>query len=152
MIFEMVMGCTGSGKDTYARQRQLADWARVGYETTRLSMTKSFGNNFKEEEIAIEMLQRAKEFLAQGRYVVFDSKFLTAEERTAILNSIKGTFGKTVYCYLVFMDVPEEECIKRNTLRRGKTTANEIHKEFEELEKPTYAEGWDIIKTIGATK
>ena len=151
MIFELVMGCTGSGKDTYARQRQLADWARVNFKTTKLSMIKSFGA-VSHKEVVFEMLQRIKELMSNGRCVVLDGTFLTAEERTKILNSIKDTFGKKAYYYLVFMDLPESECILRNTLRRGKVTKEEIHKEFAILERPTYMEGWDIIKTIGITK
>ena len=87
-----------------------------------------------------------------GRCVVFEGTFLTAQERIEILNSIKETFGKKAYYYLVFMDLPENECILRNNLRHGKVSEEEIHSEFAKLEKPTYMEGWDIIKTIGITK
>ena len=151
MIFEMVVGCTGSGKNTYARQRQIADWARISFIYTKASMKKSF-EKVSDKEVIFEMLQRAKDFLRAGRCVVFEGTFLTAQERIEILNSIKETFGKKAYYYLVFMDLPENECILRNNLRHGKVSEEEIHSEFAKLEKPTYMEGWDIIKTIGITK
>ena len=55
MIFEMVVGCTGSGKNTYARQRQIADWARISFIYTKASMKKSF-EKVSDKEVIFEML------------------------------------------------------------------------------------------------
>ena len=151
MIFEMVMGCTCSGKATYSQQRELSDWVRISFKNTKAAMTQTF-YDVPDSEVLIEMIKRAKDFLSIGRWVVFEGTFLTAEERIAILNEIKDTFGKKAYYYLVFMDVPKDVCLRRSNYYLNRVSKDTIEEDFETLEKPTYMEGWDIIKTIKNVK
>lgn len=152
MIFEMVMGCSYSGKTTYAKQRQIADWVKISDDRIKDMIQKSFPN-ITDKEIQIEMIQRSIAFMKAGRNIVFDAKNLTAEERIEILNQIKEIFGRKSYYYLVFVDTPKDICIKRSNRYINKKTPKEvIDQEFIDLEKPSYVEGWDIIKTITPVK
>lgn len=147
MIFEMVMGIPASGKTQYAKQRQMDDWVRITEEDVRAELKKSFPK-VRRSEVHLEMIQRAKEALGNKQHVIYDGCNLTVTERTAILNQIKEIFGKTVSYYIVYMDTNIDLCIKRNNLRLPKVLTDSIVNDAVFLEKPTYKEGWDLIKTI----
>lgn len=147
MIFEMVMGIPASGKTQYAKQRQMDDWVRITEEDVRAELKKSF-SKVRRSEVYLEMIQRAKEALGNKQHVIYDGCNLTVTERTAVLKQIKEVYGKTVSYYIVYMDTDKELCIKRNNLRFSKVLTDSIINDAVFLEPPTYAEGWDLIKTI----
>ena len=90
------------------------------------------------------MLERTLQALEEGKNVIYDATNLSPYFRKQVLAQLPEHTTKTA----VFVDVPVEECIRRQALRDRKVPAEVIQKMARRLIPPSRKEGWDEIVVI----
>ena len=131
MVAMYVMcGVPGSGKTT--RSKQMAEemgLVRFSYDEMRCYRQESF-------------LRHAAEAMREGKNVILDTVNLTANVRKKLLRYVEDIPCQKI---VVFMDVPLEECQRRNANREMKLPDRVIKNLHQGLQPPTDDEGWDEI-------
>jgi predicted kinase len=80
--------------------------------------------------------------------VIFDATNIYANNRKDLILKVCFEVTKPVRFIAVYFDTPISECIKRQDLRERKVPTKVIEKMGRQIDKPTFQEGFDIIKTI----
>lgn len=147
----ILIGVPGSGKSTYAEelyQKAERGTALVSSDTIRENL---YGNASCQENPArvFEIAHQATiDQLTRGYDVIFDATNIYAKDRKDLILKVCFEVAKPVRFIAVYFDTPISECIKRQELRERKVPTKVIEKMGRQIDKPTFQEGFDIIRTI----
>lgn len=147
----ILIGVPGSGKSTYAEelyQKSERGIALVSSDCIRKSLygNESCQDNPKKvftlaHKIIVDQLEH-------GFDVIFDATNIYANNRKDLILKVCFEVTKPVRFIAVYFDTPISECIKRQDLRERKVPTKVIEKMGRQIDKPTFQEGFDIIRTI----
>ena len=147
----ILIGVPGCGKSTYAEelyQKSERGVALVSSDQIRKSLygNESCQDNPKKVfEIAHNVI---KNQLSVGRDVIFDATNIYAKDRMNLIRKVCFEVKQPVRFIAIYLDTPIETCIARQELRERKVPTKVIEKMNRQMEKPTFQEGFDIIRTI----
>lgn len=143
VLVVIMVGCPGSGKSTEAAriaEKYGADVYSADKIREELYGDASIQGNNKE--VFNLLYKRAKDDVSIGRPVVLDNTNLTKELRKRAMRAFKNF---DVSFRAVFLDTPKEECKRRNAERERVVPEYVIDRMFDQLEKPTFEEGFTSI-------
>ena len=143
MILTFTVGCSGSGKTTWAKEEaSLArDTVRVCPDELRAIVGKDESDqskNFLVFQIAYAMTEY---LLRQGFNVIFDATSYTKRARKTLVDIARKTDS---VCECVFFQTPIEVAKARNSKRDRQVPESVIEKQVAGLEKPNEIEGFSI--------
>lgn len=146
-----LIGVPGCGKSTYAEE--LAQENEVG--TCIVSsdeIRKTLYGNESCQDNPSKVFAFAhniiKNQLQVGYDVIFDATNIYKHNREQLIKEILFEVRKPVRFVAIYFDTPISECIKRQEYRNRKVPQKVIEKMGRQIDKPTFQEGFDIIKTI----
>lgn len=143
-LFIMLVGVAGSGKSTYAKERQ-----RESCRCTILSSDSIREELYGDESIQRDpakvfqiMERRALEAARMGMSVIYDATNLSSRRRKHMVKQMKaqGCDTECVICVATF-----EVCCERQLTRERKVPTDVIDRQIRQFEIPTKMEGWDKI-------
>ena len=147
----ILIGVPGSGKSTYAEelyQKSERGIALVSSDCIRKSLygNESCQDNPKKvftlaHKIIVDQLEH-------GFDVIFDATNIYANNRKDLILKVCFEIRKPVRFVAIYFDTPIDECIKRQDYRNRKVPQKVIEKMARQIDKPTFEEGFDIIRTI----
>lgn len=139
----VMIGLSGSGKTTFARQycAERPGWVRLSKDDLRRAvlpgaLTAHWQKAGQEEYQRIELLindmqaDALRRMLAAGMHVVVDNTHLRLPYIQDILRSMQGF---SVELRFHFTDTPIDECIRRDAARADQVGAEIIRKQAEQL-------------------
>lgn len=143
-LFVMLVGVAGSGKSTYAKERQKEiDRCIV------LSSDAIRGELYGDESIQRNpakvfqiMERRALDAARMGMSVIYDATNLSSRRRKHMVKQMSA-LGCTTEC--VICVASRDLCVERQTMRERKVPADVIDRQIRQFEVPTKMEGWDKI-------
>lgn len=147
----ILIGVPGSGKSTYAEelyQKSERGIALVSSDCIRKSL---YGNeNCQDNPKKVFTLAHKiiVDQLEHGFDVIFDATNIYAKDRSDLIRKICFEVKKEVRFIAIYFDTPIETCVARQDLRERKVPTKVIEKMGRQIDKPTFQEGFDIIKTI----
>lgn len=143
-LFIMLVGVAGSGKSTYAKERQKEiDRCIV------LSSDAIRGELYGDESIQRDpakvfqiMERRALDAARMGTSVIYDATNLSSRHRKHMVKQMSalGCTTECVICVATF-----EVCCERQLTRERKVPTDVIDRQIRQFEIPTTTEGWDKI-------
>jgi predicted kinase len=153
-VVTVLTGLPGSGKSTYAKSLSIQTGAlRIGLDDIRIMMgwTGPASWDKSKESVAIETMMSAVEAAVEaGKDVVVDNTHLTAR-LPGILRRRVG--GRAVFKVHSLLDVPLEECIKRDADRPRPVGEKAIRKMAKASSKwrltDEYLNIWPEIEPVG---
>lgn len=142
-----LVGAPASGKSTYAKELQKEGIKLVSSDDIRETLwgDASIQKNPKEVFKQMEILTHL--YLAQEENVVYDATNISAARRKEFVKLVKS-WNLDVDLYCLYLDIPMEVCIERNEKRERIVPVRVIKRMFEQMEEPTYDEGWDFIGVL----
>jgi predicted kinase len=142
-----LVGAPASGKSTYAKELQKEGIKLVSSDDIRETLwgDASIQKNPKEVFKQMEILTHL--YLAQEENVVYDATNISAARRKEFVKLVKS-WNLNVDLYCIYLNIPMEVCIERNKERERKVPVRVIKRMFEQMEEPTYDEGWDFIGVL----
>lgn len=147
----ILIGVPGSGKSTYAEElyeKSERGITLVSSDQLRKSLygNESCQDNPKKVFTLIHKIVIRE--LEHGFDVIFDATNIYAKDRMNLIEKVCCEVTKEVRFVAIYFDTPIETCVTRQELRRRKVPTKVIEKMGRQMEKPTFQEGFDIIKTI----
>lgn len=147
-IFLMI-GVPGSGKTTYAKKmlsNVTIPTEYVSRDEIRFSLLKP-GNKYfsKEKETQKLFWERINNALSEEKSVIIDQTSLTPRARQWLFIHIDK--NKYKHIHAIWMDVPLEECLRRNKTREGRAFVppDTIKSMYHNFIPPSYDEGFTTI-------
>lgn len=121
-----------------------------GKTTTSKQMEKEYGlERFSFDEMRCfrleEFIRPAIETMQNGKSVILDTTNLRVNVRAKILKAVEDIPCRK---FVVYMDTPLDECIRRNANRECRLQDFIIESTYKSLQRPTLDEGWDEIICI----
>ncbi len=145
----LMVGLPGSGKSTYTKTK--ID-SRTKILTSDEIQRELFGfdENPEHNDIIFEtLLNRAREFLKQGKDVLIDTTNTSVENRKKTLSHFEDLKIRRA---AIVIENPVEICIKQDSIRRRNVGEQAIRELAENFSYPTKAEGFDEISIIKSTE
>ena len=143
----VMVGIPGSGKSTEARKMIEADPSiiYISRDIVRLSVVKDNEHLFShEDEVYGIFCDNVAAALADAHDVIADATHMSPGARLKLINALNKRGMTTDKYQIVFvcMDVPVEECIRRDDAREGRAhvTAPVIRRMNRSLDFPTIDE------------
>lgn len=139
----VMVGLPGSGKSYKAeRLQKMLNAELLSSDSIRKELLGDENDQSKNELVFKTLYYRMREFLNQGRNVIFDATNTTLKTRLHIMEEVKDCKCRKI-AYV--MATPIEECIKRDS-ERERTVGEEVIRKFERsFQAPHKFEGWDSI-------
>lgn len=143
----IMIGCPGSGKSTFAKEKMLKgkeDTIKyISRDEVRFSTIQEGQEYFsKETEVYHTFIARIRNALKNGFDVIADATHLNPSSRQKLF-SFLGDSIKNVEVIAVFMQTPLDICLERNELRKGTKTyvpPLQLKKMYGRLKRPTLFE------------
>jgi predicted kinase len=148
-----MIGIPGSGKSTWIRRyaSTLADhYLVVSRDEIRFSLLQEDEPYFaREREVYSEFIKQIKIGIANYKDVIVDATHLNPASRKKLINSLKP-FLEKIYLRGIFITVPVEVAIERDSHRTGRSHVGEtvIRRMYQDLIPPSFAEGFNSIYTF----
>ena len=145
----VMVGIPGSGKSTEARKIQMADPLHTAYISRDVIRLAVLGENdplfSREDEVYELFCDQVAMFLdKEDTNVIADATHMSHGARAKLFNALayRGMTKDKYQIVFVYMDVPIEECIRRDDLREGRAhvTAPVIRRMNRSLSLPTMDE------------
>lgn len=145
MFFLMLVGISGSGKSTYAHYIK-----NIFLEPTEVVSSDAIrGELYGNESIQGDpnkvfriMLARTRQFLGEGKSVIYDATNLSDKRRINFLKQIKD-FDCPKFCHVLIVD--PRMCSENQKLRARQVSNEVIYKQVKQFRPPHISEGWDGI-------
>lgn len=151
----ILIGVPGCGKSTYAEELSEKLVKKHDVVVSTISSDKIRKHLYGDEScqdcpskvfaIAHNVI---KNQLSVGYDVIFDATNIHKHNREELIKEVLFEVNKPVRFVAIYFNTPIEECIKRQELRDRKVPKKVIEKMARQIDKPTFEEGFDIIKTI----
>ena len=143
--FYMMIGLPASGKSTIAKQISESEGAMiVSSDEIRKEMGDE-NDQTNNEKVFKEAEKRLKEYLSQGKDVIFDATNINYKRRRDWLNR----FNKfDIEKIAVLVATTYEECLERNDKRKRRVPEGVIERMYFNFYVPQYYEGFDDIKIV----
>lgn len=145
----VMIGVSGSGKSTYAKEIQRNNTNVVIHSSDDLR-AELFGDaedQTHNAEVFDELYRRVALDLAARRNVIIDATNVGPRSRQRVFETIQGVECKTVG---IFFRTPVEECLERNHKRTRRVPDDVIRRQHRYLCKPSRREGFDVVYTVNA--
>lgn len=126
-------GSPGSGKTTLSRE------IAKEYGFNRISMDEM--KIFRHKELIPFIVSS----LQEGKDTIVDSLYTKTAWRKELLEALENIRCEKV---LVYMDIPLEECLKRNAGRENSLDSYIVEDIYKSIEKPCISEGWDSVEGV----
>jgi len=139
----MMIGLPASGKSTIAKQISESEGAIiVSSDEIRKEMGDE-NDQTNNEKVFKEVEKRLKEYLSQGKDVIFDATNINYKRRRDWLNR----FNKfDIEKIAVLVATTYEECLERNDKRKRRVPEGVIERMYFNFYVPQYYEGFDDIQ------
>lgn len=147
----ILIGVPGCGKSTYAEE--LAQKSEMSaYIVSSDEIRKYLYGNESCQSNPAKVFTLAhcviKSQLRANYDVIFDATNIYKNNREQLIKEIMFEIDKPVRFVAIYFDTPVETCIARQELRERKVPQKVIEKMARQIDKPTFEEGFDIIRTI----
>lgn len=145
--FYMMVGLPGSGKSQYAKSLNAAVHSSDAIRSEILGDE----NDQTQQELVFKTLHdRVLQDLKEGKDAVYDATNINYKGRMNFLKEVKALHIPSLLNVCVFMAVPYEVCLERNSNRGRRVPDSVIRRMYEKFDIPMFAEGWDGIVVTGA--
>lgn len=141
----MLCGLPGSGKSTWANQNKRESTIILSSDKIREELFGAEEIQGNPKQVFNLLYKRAEEALEQEKNVIIDSTNLSRANREKFIKR----FYPLADCLsiIIFLE-SAEECIERQKKRDRKVPASVIRRMYQQMEMPTFDEGWDEIKIM----
>ena len=125
-LMVMMIGLPASGKSSISVAFEQAGWVRINKDSLRKELYGDESTLGKPREVSALFYQRIEEAFKAGRNVLIDNTNVSSLHRKGPL-AMALEHGYTNVTH-VFLDVPLEECLRRNALRDRKVPEEGLRK------------------------
>lgn len=134
----LMSGLPLSGKDTYI-QEYLSQWPMVSLDQIRAEMkiSPSAGSGL----VVNEAKERAKVFLREKQTFVWNATNIIMDTRQKVCTLFEK-YGARVT--IIYIEVPYEELLRRNEIRKRDIPANVLHHMIKKMEIPKRTEAYEV--------
>ena len=141
----MLCGLPGSGKSTWVNQNKRENTIILSSDKIREELFGAEEIQGNPKQVFNLLYKRAEEALEQEKNVIIDSTNLSRANREKFIKR----FYPLADCLsiIIFLE-SAEECIERQKKRDRKVPASVIRRMAQQMEMPTFDEGWDEIKIM----
>ena len=144
----LMMGCPGSGKSTYLKERFSQPPVVVSRDVIRFAMVNEDEEYFsKEKEVFREYIEQIRNALKFNKEVFADATHLNESSRAKVLFAL-GHDLKNVEVNVIWVRVPLEVAITQNELRQGTRAyvpKSVIRRMYSQATMPSKEEGFEHI-------
>ena len=155
-LFYMMIGVPGSGKSTWIKnflesKNYFDEWVILSTDNwieeyaakNGLTYNDAFRIKGVYSQASSDLNEKLKEAIKNDKHIIWDQTNTTKKSRISKLASIPAKYIKNA----VFLRSPDsQELSRRLKLRPGKEIPISVLRQMEEnLEEPTYDEGWNVI-------
>ena len=144
----LMMGCPGSGKSTYLKERFSQPPVVVSRDAIRFSMVKEDEEYFsKEKEVFTEYIEQIRTAIKFNAEVFADATHLNEISRAKVLRAL-GSDLRNVEVNVIWVRVPVEVAITQNELRMGTRAyvpKSVIRRMYSQATMPSKEEGFEHI-------
>lgn len=153
--FIMLIGINCSGKSSIANK--LLKQYKNAVVCSEYEATEKFRKKekfFTRSEVLAFMKNESAKLLTEGKTVIYDAINLSFKQRKKDLKEINSIFdkiSKTKAKYIpkaVYIDISISNAIMRNGIKLNRYNTEDIVKQYNILEYPSFEEGWEEIETI----
>jgi len=142
----MMVGLPASGKSFVAEQLALKENAVIhSSDSLRQELFGDVNIQDKNGELFIELHNRIKRDLKEGKNVIYDATNLNYKKRKGFLEELKKI---NVHKQCIFVATPYEKCIEQNKVREKKVPEHVIRRMYLSTNIPQYYEGWSDIDIV----
>lgn len=139
-------GLPASGKSTYAEMLvESGIFQRVCPDLIRKAFYGDENIQGDGKRVFETAFHDMKEYGCLGENVVFDATNINANRRKALVKEMRPYFDIIIFKWF---STPYTLCLTRNEERERKVPEKVIERMWENFERPTMREGWDIIEEI----
>ena len=145
MFFQMLVGISGSGKSTYAHYMKNLFIEPVEIVSSDSIREELYGDESIQgdaNKVFRIMLARTKQFLGEGKSVIYDATNLSDRRRINLLKELKG-YDCAKLCHVLIVD--PRECSNNQKLRERHVSDEVIYRQVQQFRPPHLSEGWDAI-------
>lgn len=147
LTFIMVVGIPYSGK-SYLAEKLAAEFDAAIHSSDELRK-EMFGNvnhQSSNNELFTQIHNNLIADLKAGKSVIYDATNISSKRRQQIVERARKRNGCRCICY--YLDTPFELCLERQKTRARFVPVEVVAKMKQQIEAPSYAEGWDDIRVI----
>lgn len=145
MFFLCLVGISGSGKTTYAHYMKNTFLEPVEIVSSDSIREELYGNESIQgdaNKVFRIMLARTKQYLGEGKSVIYDATNLSDRRRMNLLKELKK-YDCAKLCHVLIVD--PRECSKNQKLRSRVVSNEVIYRQVQQFRPPHLSEGWDGI-------
>ena len=145
MFFQMLVGISGSGKSTYAHYMKntfLEPVEIVSSDSIREELYGDESIQGNPNKVFRIMLARTKQYLGEGKSVIYDATNLSDRRRINLLEELKG-YNCAKLCHVIIVD--PRMCSENQKLRERHVSDEVIYRQVQQFRPPHLSEGWDAI-------
>lgn len=145
MFFLCLCGLSGSGKTTYAyymKNTFLEPVEVVSSDSIREELYGDESIQGDANKVFRIMLTRTKQYLGEGKSVIYDATNLSDRRRINLLKELKK-YDCAKLCHVLIVDPCE--CSKNQKLRSRVVSDEVIYRQVQQFRPPHLSEGWDGI-------
>lgn len=141
--FIMLVGIAGSGKSTVAEDlmRDRDDIIYLSSDKLREELLGDASNQDKNSDVFVEMANRTKQALKDGKHVIYDATNISRKKRKGLLQQLP----KSVKKIALYMATPYDTIVNQNNNRERVVPQDVIDRMYKTMQVPIYSEGWDLI-------
>ena len=146
MIVTMMIGCSYSGKSTFAKEyvKEVATTEIISSDAIRKELYGDAGCQKDHQKVFQLCRKRMHKALAEGKNVILDATFMTRKSRRSFLDELRK-YGSEVEVEAVVCAVPLEVLKERMERRERKVPWEVVMRQLKSFEFPLYGEGFDKI-------
>lgn len=145
MFFQMLVGISGSGKSTYAHYMKNTFLEPVEIVSSDSIREELYGDESIQgdaNKVFRIMLARTKQYLGEGKSVIYDATNLSDRRRINLLKELKE-YDCAKLCHVLIVD--PRECSNNQKLRSRMVSDEVIYRQVQQFRPPHISEGWDGI-------
>ena len=145
MFFQMLVGLSGSGKTTYAHYMKNLFMEPVEIVSSDSIREELYGDESIQgdaNKVFRIMLARTKQYLGEGKSVIYDATNLSDRRRINLLKELKG-YDCAKLCHVLIVD--PRMCSENQKLRSRMVSDEVIYRQVQQFRPPHISEGWDGI-------